>query len=224
MIVSNVQNTVVNNTIKVGTEVDYKSSKDYTTPVEPVQRVDAFEKQGEVSDSVTYEPPKKLSSEQVEELQRQRMQAMADMVKNTVSQYATNQSGQSNIVFGSLEINENSAEILTEIFGSLENAFPTPATTPEGALADISEGGAYSIEAVSERIMMMATAIAGDDKETLAEMKDAVVKGFEKAGLDTKTGEGMPEITMDTYEHVMDEFEKLLTPQEEKVENADENT
>ncbi len=212
MLISNVQNTVINTTTKVGTEIDYKPGKDRAAPVEPVQRVDAFEKQGAISESVTYEPPKKLTTEQVEEIQRQRMESLSNMVKDTVMQYATNQTEYNTVMHGAFQIDEKSSDLLIEIFGSLEAALPTPSTTPEGALADISEGGAYSIEAVSERIMLMATSIAGDNKETLKLMQDAVIKGFESAGLDTKTGEGMPQITMDTYTQVMNEFDGLLNP------------
>ncbi len=212
MLISNVQNAVINNTTKIGTDINFKPGQDRTTAVEPVQRVDAFEKEGAVSESVTYEPPKKLTTEQVEEIQRQRMEAMANLVKDTVMQYATNQTGYNTVLHSTFQIDEKSSDLLTEIFGSLEAALPTPATTPEGALADISEGGAYSIEAVSERIMLMATSIAGDNPETLKEMQEAVIKGFEAAGLDTETGDGMPDITMDTYEHVMNEFDVLLNP------------
>ncbi len=210
MIISNVQNTNLVNSVKINTQTDFKSKS--TAPVEPVKRIDSFEKEGEVSESVAYEPPKKLTTEQIEALSRERMESTLSIVTESVEGNVNTQASISDVMFNGFEISSESADFLTEIFGSLENALPTPATTPEGALADISEGGAYSIEAVSERIMLMATAIAGDDMELLGEMQDAVIKGFEAAGLDTNTGEGMPEITMDTYEHVMKAFEALKTP------------
>ncbi len=216
MIVSNVQNTQSVNPVRINTEIDFKSRNGNTTPVEPVSRVDTFEKQAEVSESVTYEPPKKLTQDQVDALSRERLEATLSIVKDTVEGNVNNQASQAVVSHNGYEINADSADFLTEIFGSLENALPTPATTAEGALADISEGGAYSVESVSERIMLMATSIAGEDTDMLALMQEAVTDGFKAAGLDIETGEGMPDITMDTYNAVMEEFAKLNGTQVEE--------
>ncbi len=215
MIVSNTQNTGFSTLGALNSQSGYVKNSADEEAKSTVKKVDTFEKQGEVSESVTYKPPKKLTPEQIEEINEQRLQStlsfLSDMVKATTEYQADQATGYAN----KFEFDSDSADLLTQIFGSVENAYPTPATTPEGALANISEGGSYSIEAVSERIMLMATSIAGDDPEMLAEMREAVMDGFAAAGLNLQTGEGMPDITMDTYNHVMSEFDKLLGVEEQ---------
>ncbi len=171
-----------------------------------------FERQ-EVVKSVTYEPPKKLTEEQINALNEQQAQATLDLIKDVVGQNVTNQAAQTTISYNGLEISTESANLMTDIFGSMEDALPPVPTTPEDAQAAISEGGAYSVEAVSQRIMHMANALSEGDTEKLAQMQEAVKQGFEEAGLDLETGEGMPDITMDTFNYVMGEFDKLLAPE-----------
>ncbi|MBQ7515282.1 MAG: hypothetical protein IJS96_03280 [Schwartzia sp.] len=91
-------------------------------------------------------------------------------------------------------------------------ALPAVGTTPEEAKAAISEGGAYSVNAVADRIFGLAEIIAGGDPEKLQKMRDAVEKGFEQAGLAWKdaTGEdSMPQITKDTHNEINRRFDEL---------------
>lgn len=99
--------------------------------------------------------------------------------------------------------------LLTSIFGSTDAAYPPIGTTPEDAAAAIAEGGAYSVDAVSDRIIEMATYFANGDADKLALLKDAINKGFESAGMDLETGEGLPGISFDTYKATMSKFEEL---------------
>ena len=88
---------------------------------------------------------------------------------------------------------------------------PPVGTTPEEAQAAISEGGDYSVSAVSDRIFNLASAIAGNDPEKLAEMRAAVEEGFKQAGVAFKDATGrsdMPQITKDTYAEIMSRFDK----------------
>jgi len=88
---------------------------------------------------------------------------------------------------------------------------PPVGTTPEEAQAAISEGGDYSVGAVSDRIFNLASAIAGNDPEKLAEMRAAVEEGFKQAGIAFKDATGkedMPQITKDTYAEIMGRFDK----------------
>ncbi len=170
------------------------------------KRYDTFKSQGEVSESVTYEPPKRLTQEQVNEIKRQQIESTILMMQQAISKNLEAQAG----VTAEFELSEDSSNLLIDIFGSIDAAYPPPATTPEGAAEAIAAGGAYSVESVSERLLTMATYIAGDDPEMLAEMKEAVMQGFAAAGLNLETGEGMPQITMDTYNHVMEQFDRLL--------------
>ncbi|MGN0613193.1 MAG: hypothetical protein ACI4JB_04765 [Porcipelethomonas sp.] len=86
----------------------------------------------------------------------------------------------------------------------------------------ISDGGEYSVENVSDRIMQMAKALAGDDPTKIDLLQNAVVKGFEgAAGLLGKNSlEEMPDITHKTYENVMKQFEEWRNSYNTNEENA----
>ncbi len=174
------------------------------------EKVDKFEKEDKNLENLTYQPAKKLTTEQLDEINKLREESKLRMVEELIGQNLKIQGREAFVMHAGFEFKSSSVDLLVGIFGSLENALPTPATTQEGALKNISEGGSYSVEAVSERIMLMATSIAGGDTEVLNQMKEAVIKGFEAAGFDAKTGGGMPQITTDTYNHIMGEFSKLL--------------
>ncbi len=217
MNISNVQGASAYSSI-ASTNADAVAKSSQNTLIEEsAKNVDTFNKSEAETESVTYAPPKKLTQAQLEEINRQSLENNLKFLADMVGENISAQSAQVSSYYDGFELSEDSTALLTEIFGSLEAALPVPATTAEGALADISEGGAYSVEAVSDRIMTMANFFADGDLDVLAEMKDAVMKGFEEAGLNLETGEGMPDITMDTYEHVMKEFDSLLNPETQEV-------
>lgn len=88
---------------------------------------------------------------------------------------------------------------------------PSVGTTPEEAAAAIADGGAWSVNAVSDRIFGLASAIAGGDPEKLKAMQDAVEKGFQQAGVTWKDAMGedkMPKITQDTHAEITRRFEE----------------
>ncbi len=88
---------------------------------------------------------------------------------------------------------------------------PSVGTTPEEAAAAISDGGDWSVNAVSDRIFGLASAIAGNDPEKLKAMQDAVEKGFQQAGVTWKDAMGedkMPKITQDTHAEITRRFEE----------------
>lgn len=90
-------------------------------------------------------------------------------------------------------------------------ALPAVATNPEDAAKAIAPGGEWSVDAVSSRIFDLASAIAGNDPEKLAEMRAAVEKGFEQAGLTWKDATGqskLPDISDQTYTEIMSRFDK----------------
>ena len=87
---------------------------------------------------------------------------------------------------------------------------PEVATNPEDAKKAVSEGGQWSVDAVSTRIFDLATAIAGNDPEKLQEMRAAVEEGFKQAGQvwEEHTGSSsMPDITKQTYNELMHRFD-----------------
>ena len=89
-------------------------------------------------------------------------------------------------------------------------ALPEVATNPADAAKAVSEGGAWSVDAVATRLFDLATAIAGNDPEKLQEMRGAVEEGFKQAGQvwDNMTGSSsMPDITQKTYNELMHRFD-----------------
>lgn len=73
------------------------------------------------------------------------------------------------------------------------------------AQKDIAEGGYYSVDETSKRILDFAKALTGGDPEMAEKMRDAFKKGFEEA---TKSwGKELPEISSKTYDAVMEGFD-----------------
>ncbi len=201
--ISNIQNIKAQG-VKMNSDIIVK--KEDAEKGKVASNIDKFEKQTETSEVLTYSPPKKLSLEQLEALTKEKNIAQEKFISQMVEQNLKIQSGEEIINHYGIELSETSASLLTDIFGSLDAALPPPATTKEGALESISSGGAYSVEAVSQRIMHMATSFANGNPEVLAEMKLAVQKGFEAAGFNINDRTTMPEITGQTYDYVMNEF------------------
>ncbi|PRR81614.1 hypothetical protein [Clostridium vincentii] len=162
----------------------------------------------------TYKPvKKKLTLEEVKAIKEEQQNLKADLIKRFISDTISNQNKLLGKSTGS-NINEmpkETTDLLTKIFGSVEDAYPPLATTQEGAQQAISEGGAYSVTAVADRIMTMAKAIAGDDPDKIQKMRDEVEKGFAQAGLDFSkaTKSDLPQISKDTYTEVMKRFDEL---------------
>ena len=90
------------------------------------------------------------------------------------------------------------------------------------AEADVSEGGYFSVEAVTERIMSFAKSLAGDDPSKALLLKGAFEVGFEEA---TKIwGDDLPQISQDTFAAVskaFDEWEQEYIDSMEHNQNPD---
>lgn len=87
--------------------------------------------------------------------------------------------------------------------------FTADADTIAKAKEDISEDGYWGVKQTSDRIFDFAQALAGDDEEKMKSMKEAVEKGFKEA---TKTwGKELPDISKNTYNAVMDKFDKYFS-------------
>ncbi len=167
----------------------------------------------EDKEPLTYGPGKtKLTTEEIKAIKEDQENQKANLIKKFISDTIKNQ----NKLLGKAETQseampKGTSDLLVKIFGSVENAYPPLATTQEGAQAAISEGGAYSVEAVADRIMTMAKYFAGDDPEKLQQMREAVEKGFKEAGMDFKsaTNSDLPQICQDTIAEVMKRFDAL---------------
>ena len=73
------------------------------------------------------------------------------------------------------------------------------------AQAAIAEGGEWSVDAVSTRILDMAKALSGGDASKFDTLKNAVKKGFDEA--EKAWGGKLPEISGKTYDKVMEGFD-----------------
>ena len=92
-------------------------------------------------------------------------------------------------------------------------ALPEVATNPEDAKKAVSEGGAWSVDAVATRLFDLASTLAGNDPEKLQEMRAAVEEGFAQAGQVWQGATGtaqMPDITSQTYNELMHRFDARM--------------
>ncbi len=83
------------------------------------------------------------------------------------------------------------------------------ALTPEQiqqAQDDIGEGGYFSAEKTSERLMEFAKTISGGNPEKIELLRDAVIEGFKQA--EEMWGDDFPQISKDTFNMVMDSFDE----------------
>ena len=149
---------------------------------------------------------KGLSAEQVDAL-KQDLQTQEETMLNIMIQAMTE---SNNKLQGWLDdgigiLNFGGVQIDASRF-----ALPEVATNPEDAAKAIAPGGAWSVDAVSTRIFDLASAIAGNDPERLAEMRAAVEEGFKQAGMEWNkiTGQdNMPDISKQTYTEIMSRFD-----------------
>ncbi len=85
--------------------------------------------------------------------------------------------------------------------------FTVDAATKAQAQADIAEGGYWSVDKTSERILDFAKTLAGDDTEKLEEMREAFKKGYDQA--EKTWGGELPDISRQTFNAVMKGFDEL---------------
>lgn len=166
--------------------------------------LDLSEGAGKAGAQAQNEAIKGLTAEQVDVLKAGIEQSQQLMIKTLTEQNARLQ-GWLDLGIGTL--NFDGVKIGADRF-----ALPAVGTTPEEAQAAISEGGAYSVDAVSSRIFDLASAIAGGDPEKLKTMQAAVEEGFKQAGLTWKDSTGqddMPQITKDTHAEITKRFDEL---------------
>ena len=148
---------------------------------------------------------KGLTADEVKALQDDIDNSYNILIKTMTEQNAKLQAWQAD---GTGFLNFDGRKVLTAQF-----ALPDVATTPEDAKKAIADGGDWSVNAVADRIMNIATSIAGDDPKKLEALRSAVQDGFKQAGIDFKQMTGkkdMPEITGKTYDEIMGRFDKLV--------------
>ncbi len=93
---------------------------------------------------------------------------------------------------------------LWEIFANGDYSNVSEAAKAQ-AQKDIEEGGYYSVDETSKRILDFAKALTGGDPDKIDTMMDAFKKGYEEA---TKAwGKDLPDICSNTYDAVIKGFE-----------------
>ena len=119
----------------------------------------------------------------------------------------------------------------TNTFGKANNIwqflakgdYTVDAATKKKAQEDISEDGYWGVKQTSDRIVSFATALAGDDSKALEKMRDAFLKGYEKA--EKTWGGKLPDISKRTYDAVLEKFDNLMKPKtEDKTPDKDNVT
>ncbi|MBK5243339.1 hypothetical protein [Clostridium sp.] len=211
---------ITNDSKKVVSKNDGNSNTSKIQESSQDLKTDTFVKSTEKDEAIsTYKPlRKKLSTEEVTALKEDQANLKTDLIKKFIRDTINSQNrllGRSN-ENETEEIPKQTTDLLTKIFGSVENAYPQLATTPEGATKAIEEGGAYSVNMVADRIMAMAKALAGDVPNKLQQMRESVEKGFSEADLEFSkaTENDLPQICKDTYTEVMKRFDELQNSNE----------
>jgi hypothetical protein len=96
----------------------------------------------------------------------------------------------------------------TDIWSFLKSGdYEVDPETKAQAQKDIAEDGYWGVEKTSDRIVQFAMALTGGDPDKLDSMIDAFKEGFRQAE-ETWGGE-LPEISNNTYDAVLDKFEKI---------------
>lgn len=171
----------------VNLETEKKSSQNTVSAETASEKTkeDTFVK-SEKYEKVGYEAPKKLSSKQVDEINKQRTENMRNFVSQMIGKQVE-ASGNNN----------SQNEWMQQLLG--------PQDTPETAAEAISKDGEWGIDAVATRLMDMAVALAGGDNSKISELRGAVEDGFKAAG--AVIGDELPSVCQDTYTETMKRFD-----------------
>lgn len=147
-----------------------------------------YEKSEEAAKSTKYKPNAELIEKLKADMEAQK-QSLLSMVQETIS-------GQGNALAASDDIWRYLAS----------GNFTVTEAAKKQAQDSIAEGGYWSVEKTSDRIIEMAKALTGGDPSKIEDMRSAFEKGFKEA---TKTwGKDLPGISNDTYDAVQKKFDK----------------
>lgn len=182
------------------------------------------QKAAEDTESIGYKPTKKLSAEFIENLEKQTYELMRSLAEKMIS--AQSKKCGSNSTGSGLDLSTlaqalglssdaGTSDIQSLVDGlhlgidvsgvSYEEIADTLGigTTPETAAAAISEDGMWGVNAVSTRLLDFAMGLADGDSSKIAELREAVTKGFEAVG-DISS---LPQVCQVTYAETMARFD-----------------
>lgn len=92
--------------------------------------------------------------------------------------------------------------------------FEVDADVKAQAQEDISEDGYWGVKQTAQRLFDYASALAGDDKEKMKEMQEAMEEGFKQAT--SAWGKDLPSISQDTLDAANKLFEDYYKAGEEE--------
>lgn len=182
------------------------------------------QKETEDTGAISYKPNKKLSAEFIEDLEKKThelMRSLAEKMIRAQSKKCGGNSSGTGLDLSTLAqaLGLGSSAGMSDIQGLVDGlrlgvdvsgmAYGDIAgmlgigTTPETAAAAISEDGMWGVNAVSTRLLDFAMGLAGGDSSKIAELREAVIKGFEAVG-DISS---LPQVCQDTYAETMARFD-----------------
>lgn len=164
---------------------------DKTEKVKNAVPEDKFEKSDSVAD-VTYKKPEYKPDENT----IARIKAETEQIHSSLREMVKQLLERQGLTFKDLETAEaNGEELKIEIDDE----------TRTKAQEMIDEGGALSIESVSDRLVDFAKAISGGDKSKIGLLRDAIKEGFRQA--EEAFGGTLPEISHKTLARTMEKFD-----------------
>lgn len=168
-----------NNDMKVNVQSEMVNKNDKFKNIKEEKVKDKQSDEGVIYDKVTIEQLKKESDVAYQNLKR----IVEDMLK------------RQGLIFQDLDL-ESEEDIKIDEEAKIE------------AQNSIKEGGEYSPDKVSDRVVKFAKAISGGDKSKLGLLRSAIEEGFEEA---EKVFGKLPEISYETQDLIMkklDEWEQ----------------
>ncbi len=173
--------------------------------------------------AVGYKPSRKLSADFIENLEKQSQELMRSLAEKMISAQRRKAGGSADTGLNLSSLTQAlglgagagmsdiqslvdglhlGVDVSGMSYGEIANTLGI-GTTPESAAAAISEDGMWGVNAVSTRLIDFAMSLAGGDPEKLAELREAVTKGFEAVG-DISS---LPQVCQDTYAETMARFD-----------------
>lgn len=181
----------------------YQTSAAKTTEEKTNSEVSA-EKKSEEQTGAVYEPSNAAATSTVKKTYTQNADLVAKMKADAQSRQNQLQSIVEQLMTKQGQT-YNSANGIWSILagGNLK----VDAATQAQAQKDIAEDGYWGVKQTSERILDFATALTGGDPDKIEEMREAFKKGYKQA--EKTWGGELPDISKQTYDAVMNGFDKL---------------
>lgn len=132
-------------------------------------------------------------------------EARLSSLQSLVQKMFAKQGATSEIAGSSLDDLLNNAEFWNNI---RQGNFEADEATIKQAQEDIAEGGYWSVEETSNRMVDFAKALAGNDVSKANTLIDAIKKGYEEAG--KLWGGELPEISQKTLDATLEKMNKWI--------------